>query len=224
MCFHKIFCLCSWEHVFPVMLRTKNHCAGCSYERDRYRDRGWQKQRQRERGAETGNNHNCHNLPRVNNSKDNITRNMFLPGDVQRIFPQHSSENHNSHSTWGAWLKGAGAQRTVPTADGRFLPALQTAEATHTHRLASLPGTQASRPSQHTLLPTLPPPLALYSGGPKLWHQSKTSPLSWVPDLQLQTPQPPLLKMPTSSILSPLFLKSTKSTLLISDCLVIHNW
>ena len=96
MCFHKIFCLCSWECGFPVVLRTKNHCSGCAYKRNRLRDRGWRKQRQRDRKRQTGNNSNsCHNLPRGSNSKDNILRKMFLPGDVQRISPLHSSGNHN---------------------------------------------------------------------------------------------------------------------------------
>lgn len=50
--------------------------------------------------------------PRASSSKDSISRKMFLPEDVQRISPLHSSGNHDSRSTWGAWLRGAGAKRT----------------------------------------------------------------------------------------------------------------
>ena len=115
----------------------------------------WEIQRQRltkteteREGGRDREQPHCHNLPRVNNSKDNITRNMFLPGDVQRIFPQHSSENHNSPLGEPGWRELG--HRTVPTADGRFLPALQTAKATHTHWLASLPGTRLpGHPSPH---------------------------------------------------------------------------
>lgn len=170
-------------------LRTKTTVQGVHMRETDTETRGWQKQGQTDRKRQTGNKHNsCHNPPPEQAAAKIASQKNVSSWGCQRISPA-SSGNHDSSSTWGAWLR-AGAERTQSQQRmGRFLPALQAAEPLTTTSLQASP--VPGLPGHQCTLPPTPPPTPGFANRLSQTpdtraHRRVHSP--WVSNLQLQTP------------------------------------